>query len=103
MRRGNHLFISEPFKSTPDIQIIKYPGGLVLPPILPSTNVPHPVGVGPQPTAARRRTGWLEVVAHPDRCVVACIVDLDRLARHFNAGCYRKVVGPDPDRLVIPA
>ena len=42
---GNHLFISEPFKSTPDIQIIKYPGGLVLPPILPSTNVPHPVGV----------------------------------------------------------
>ena len=36
---GNHLFISEPFKSTPDIQIIKYPGGLVLSPILPSAHL----------------------------------------------------------------
>ena len=46
---GNHLFISEPFKSPPDIQIIKYPNGLVLSPILPSTNVPHPVGVAAYP------------------------------------------------------
>ncbi|MGA8532731.1 MAG: hypothetical protein WB615_01340 [Candidatus Tumulicola sp.] len=36
-------------KSTPDIQIIKYPGGLVLPPILPSAHLPHPEGVAAFP------------------------------------------------------
>ena len=48
---GNHLFITEPFKSPPDIQIIKYPNGVVLPPLVPgsSNNFMTPVGVAAYP------------------------------------------------------
>lgn len=48
---GNHLFITEPFIPTPDIQIIKYPNGMVLPPLLPNSanHYIDPVGVAAFP------------------------------------------------------